>query len=119
MASTLETCTSRAPARRALAATLAVPPTLIARDSVEPGPADVNIGGGVNDPIDPAHGLVDRVGIADVAPHDFDVEAGQRTRVGRCPGQHADTVSAGQKQAGDVVSDQTGRAGHKIEHRSM
>jgi hypothetical protein len=83
------------------------------------GPADVNIGSGMDDPIDPVHGSLDRIGVTNVSLRDFDVETGQRTRVGRCPRKHAHAISAGQQEPGHIVSNQTGCTGHKIEHRSM
>ena len=74
--------------------------------------------GGMDDSLDAAHGPLDRIRVADVAALDFDVEAGQGARIGRCPHENADAVSAGHKQPSDVIPHQTGGAGHQVAHRS-
>src|SRR5207248_9806617 len=77
------------------------------------GPPVADLGGAVDDDVNPVNGAADGVRVGDVAGDDFGAEGLQGGQVGGRAGEGADGAAGG-RPVGDVAADEPGGPGDEV-----
>jgi hypothetical protein len=78
----------------------------------------MDVGRGMDDSIDPFRSRCNRVGVADIALDELDVEAFQRAGIAAGAGENTGGIAPLQQQSHDIITHQAGRTRDKRRHPS-